>query len=107
MNKTIIACAFATSLAACALPASITTAVTGINNTVATVQAGAVKACSFEPTESTIESLIGKFVPGLDSIQAMIDQICKAVTPTSLTARRARGGVPTVRGVAIRGRFVR
>ncbi len=108
MSKIIIAAALALSLAACSsLPTSITTAVTGINNTIAAVQNAAVKACAFQPTESTIEAIIGKFVPGLDTIQAIANQICAAVSAPSVTAARRGRTVPMVAGVPIRGRFVR
>lgn len=108
MRNVIVASVLALSLAGCAnLPTSITTAVSGINTTISTVQAAVVAGCAFEPTVATVESIIGKFVPGLDTIQAIADQICKAVSPPAVAAARRARTVPTVAGVPIRGRFVR
>jgi hypothetical protein len=108
MKPAIIAPVFALALSGCAgLPTSITTAVTGINSTVTAVQNAAIKACEYQPTEATIEAIIGKFVPGLDTIQAIADNICKAVSTASTPAARRARTVPIVAGVPIRGRFVR
>lgn len=108
MKKIMIACGLAMSLAGCAnLPVGVTTAVTGISNTISAVQGAAVKACQFQPTESTVEAIIGKLVPGLDTVQSIVNQICAAVSPPSVAAARRARSEPMVAGVPVRGRFVR
>lgn len=109
MKKLIIASALAFSLAGCAgglTPASVATAITGINTTVAEVQTVSKEICSFVPAAATVSSIISQFIPGLSTAQAIATSICNAMSPTSVTAARRGRTVPTVAGVPIHGRFV-
>lgn len=64
------------------------------------VQSITTSVCSFLPTAATIASI---FIAGLETPTAIANAICKAVTNKG--ARR--GAVMKVRGVTVRGRFVR
>ena len=94
-------------LAGCQTPATVpsvspaVTAVVGILP--AQVQETAVKVCGFLPAAETVASLIAAFggpsVPGV--VNQIAAEICGAVT------RRSGRSARVVRGVAIRGQFVR
>jgi hypothetical protein len=69
------------------------------------VRDGAVQACGYIPTVQTVLDLVSAFggpaVPGI--VNQIVGEICTAVTRRS----SVRGSVTTVRGVRLRGSFVR
>jgi len=69
---------------------------------IAQAQAIAQQVCRFLPTAATVAGL---FNAGIGSAIEVANAVCAAVTPQP-GARVARG-VPVVRGVPIRGQFVR
>jgi hypothetical protein len=70
---------------------------------IAQAQAIAQQVCKFLPTVATVAGL---FNAGLGSAFEVANAICAAVVPQP-GARTARRGTPVVRGVPIRGQFVR
>jgi hypothetical protein len=108
MKNLILASALSISLAACAtVPGSQPTTGGGrpdVTAIISQVQAAATTACKFLPTASTALAVIGTFtdVSGFVPIADIAAAICNSVT-----SRSASRGGPRVRGVAIKGRFVR
>jgi hypothetical protein len=109
MRNLVLASALSLSLAGCATapvpaPSPVATPATGI---VSQVQSATVTACKFLPTAQTVLNLAGLFtdVSALGPVTSIAQQICAAVAaPAGRLGRRAE---PRVRGVAIKGRFVR
>jgi hypothetical protein len=106
MRKLFLALALLPALAACTVgqipPVTPITSVLPKD-----VQDAAVRVCGFLPAAETVAALIAAFggpaVPGVASQIAR--EVCEAVAPRPSSLRRA--GVPTVRGVPIKGEFVR
>lgn len=112
MRNLVVAAALSLALAACATTAPSTSPAPTIGGAdpaaiVAQVQAATTTACKFLPTAQTVLNLVSAFtdVSALGPVAAMAQAICNAVA--SPTARLARRGPPRVRGVAVKGKFVR
>ena len=71
----------------------------------------AKRACSFAPTFNTVQSLIAAFggpaIPGI--VNLIVSELCTAVDDNKKMAMRSgrRASTPIVRGVRVRGSFVR
>jgi hypothetical protein len=109
MRKLILLLAMLPALAACTigqLPPVSPAVSTLVGYLPEQVKETTVKVCGYLPAAETVASLISAFggptVPGIASQIAA--EICNAVVQPRSSLRRA--GVPTVRGVAIRGHFV-
>lgn len=99
-----IVCALA--LAGCATTGSTPGAPAGsVTSIVTQVQRVTRQVCGFVPVAKTI---VGIFSAGGGSALGIAQEICNAVTNNPMT-EGPRGGrtVPKVRGVAVRGQFVR
>jgi activator of 2-hydroxyglutaryl-CoA dehydratase len=75
---------------------------------VAHVQAATTTACKFLPTAKTILDIVGTFtdVVALSPVTSVADAICNAVSAQG-SGKLARRSTPRVRGVVVKGRFVR
>lgn len=106
MIKTrIAALVLAASLAGCATtPTSTTTAAV-----VTQVQQATVAACGFLPVASVVANVIASFAGG-SSVVGIVEQVAQEIctAAASLKSARLRGQrAPLVRGVPLRGQFVR
>lgn len=109
MRKTMLAVATSFALSGCAgtLPGIDPSIQTNIDNTIAQVQSITTSACKFLPTAQTVANIIATFT-GSQSVvataSAIANSICNAVTAKSVRRGATR---PMVRGVVLRGQFVR
>lgn len=107
MRSASIALAASLALAGCAttgtLPGGGTVDVSNPDQTIATVQAAAVKACGWEPTVATLVELFTAN-PVVMTADAWARAMCNAVGSKS-TALNHRA--PTLYGVQLKGTFVR
>ena len=99
MKKVLLASVFAFILASCA------TAPTpqDVDAKVAQVQSYATQICRFVPTATTIIKI---FSSGLDGVADAANAICNAVTNRPL-ADGPGDRTPRVRGIVVKGKFVR
>jgi hypothetical protein len=66
------------------------------------------KACSFEPEFETVLALVGKFYTKVDKVGPVVKAICDGVKVLQTTSASTRHRKPVmVRGVALRGHFIR
>lgn len=90
----LIVCTLAISMAACTTTAGTQS---GIGKLTA-------RLCAFVPTVQTIDGIIRT---GLTDELAIAKAICDAVAPTQSALGLLLAPVPTVRGVVVRGRFLK
>lgn len=107
MRKPILATALILGLTACQTQAPPSPVVTTVVSVLPeNVQALAVKSCGYLPALETVLGLLQAFGKGSDTqatALAIATEVCNAVT-----ARSSRGAVVlSVRGVPLRGHFVR
>ncbi len=90
---------------AAALAAAITIGgcASGGGSSVSSIQQAAVIACGFLPTAKTVADILAAGNALVSTVDAVASAICAAVGTKN--ARRG-GGVPTVAGVVIHGKFV-
>ena len=75
-----------------------------VDKVVAQVQSVTTATCKFVPTAQTVANILDALgVKGASAVTDVAAQICSAVTKVG--ARR--GQVPKIRGVVVRGKFVR
>lgn len=96
----------ALGLAACQPPSSVTDQ--QVSDTIAKVQATTQQVCGYLPAVQTVTGILSTFItstaPVVDTLNAIANGICGAVTKKSLNRS---AGPPVYRGVAIEGEFVR
>lgn len=109
MRKFFLALAMLPVLAACVTPTTappVSPAVTTVVGVLPqNVQDAAVKACGYLPTAQTIAQLIAAF--GGPSVPGIATQIANEICAVVAQPRARRRGAATVRGIQVRGRFVR
>ena len=92
------------ALAGCGTTSGGSITPANIDATIAQIQSVTQTVCRFAPTAGTIANIIDALgVTGAGAVGDIANQICNAVTKVG--ARR--GAFPTVKGVRIRGAFVR
>jgi hypothetical protein len=112
MRKLIFAAFLALPLVACQTPGQVPSVSpvveVGVGLLPDQVRDAAVKVCGYLPAAETVAQLIAAFggpsVPGIASQIAA--EICGAVTKPRQAGLRAAAR-PSVRGVAVKGKFVR
>jgi hypothetical protein len=105
MRNLLIASTLASSLA---LGGCATGTSANIAAEIAAVQQTATQICGYLPTVGTVTSILATFVPGAGPINDVALQVAQAICGAVTVKSARRGaGAPTVRGVAVHGRFVR
>jgi hypothetical protein len=105
MRKILLASVFSLGLSACVTPSgNVPGPGIDVGAVIQTAQETVAKVCGFVPEGGVISSLLVFFKPDAAGYLAMAQEICAALnTPKA----RRRGAVVTVRGVVIKGRYVR
>lgn len=107
MRRTVIAlaCVASLGLGACSTTGGTTTSAS-VDQTIAQVQQVAAQVCGYLPTIQTVAGILSTFTnagSAVASAASIGQQICAAVAPKSIRKR----GLPMVRGVVVRGTFIR
>jgi hypothetical protein len=77
------------------------------NATVDAIINGTLDKCKYQPEEQFVFNILATFVPGAQPINVLVNRLITDIC-TAETSKSARfGGVPMVRGVPVRGKFVR
>lgn len=110
IQMTLAAAVVAIGLGGCAGGDSLPSVTTPqVQNVIDTIKNGAVKACGYAPAFQTVLDIIGTFSSGVapisDSVDAIVNGICGAVTAKSAVLRG--GSAPVYRGVVLKGTFVK
>lgn len=102
----------ALTFGACSSTGSLPTPTPGqVDQAITKAQEFTRQLCGFVPTANTIANLLKVFgVNSVADLTAIAQQVCTAVAPiasTKSSRKRMAVAPPTVRGVPIRGTFVR
>ncbi len=104
MRKVMLMAPLLLSIGGCATGGSSPFTQANVDAVVSQVQSVTTATCRFVPTAQTVASILSAFgVTGANAVTDVAAQICAAVTSKSAH----RGAVPKVKGVRVRGRFVR
>jgi len=101
------------ALGGCATSGKVQPSVTPaqVNDVIQTVQTDAQKVCGYLPLAETVAKILVTFVssaaPTIQIASTIVNGICSQVKPAAAAKARARGALPTYRGVPIQGQFVR